>query len=146
MRYSQEVDYAMRFILVLAEPDKKLDASTISKCQNVTIKFTHKILRKLTEKGITLSIRGKHGGYKLARHVSKITLCDVIETIDGPIAIAKCVLDERYCNKNAADACPMHQCINWVSESLRAQLDSITFEDVLNYDYKHFENVLKEIS
>src|SRR5258706_14844345 len=66
-------------------------------------KFLEAILLELARRHITVSRRGKFGGYALARPASEITFAEVIRVIDGPLALAPCVsrLAFRKC-----DDCP----------------------------------------
>ena len=49
--------------------------------------YLEQILNRLTKTGLVKSIRGKHGGYELGRHPDQITLLEVIEVIEGKIAL-----------------------------------------------------------
>jgi Rrf2 family protein len=46
---------------------------------------------KLSHAGLLRSVRGAGGGFKLARPAAAINLADVIEAIEGPIAMTACV-------------------------------------------------------
>ncbi|MFE4666662.1 RrF2 family transcriptional regulator [Streptomyces sp. NPDC056716] len=87
MRISARADYAVRAVLELAvraggEPVK---AETVAAVQDIPHKFLEGILGDLRRGGIVESRRGGGGGYRLARDAAKITVADVIRTVDGPI-------------------------------------------------------------
>ena len=95
MRITQETDYGFRVILYLSKLGygEKIEAKSISKDQGIPLRFLLKLLRKLTRHGIIKSYRGVNGGYSLNRMPDEITLKDVIEAIDGPIFINRCLDD-----------------------------------------------------
>ncbi|MET8824859.1 Rrf2 family transcriptional regulator [Streptomyces sp. NPDC004610] len=87
MRISARADYAVRAVLELAvraggDPVK---AETIAAVQDIPHKFLEGILGDLRRGGIVESRRGGGGGYRLARDAAKLTVADVIRTVDGPI-------------------------------------------------------------
>ena len=98
MRITLESDYALRIITSLAEDNKVVDAKTLSDNTSVTLRFTLKILHKLVIAGLVTSYKGVKGGYKLAKAPEDITLKSVIELIDGPIFIARCLEGDEECS------------------------------------------------
>lgn len=133
MKITQEADYAIRIIISLAsiEVNEKLEAKVISETQNIPERFTLKILRKLTMKGITKSYRGVNGGYALNKSPENISLKDVIEAIDGNICLNKCLIDEDNCNKNAAAFCKVHKTLGNIQTVLAKELDGVTFKELI---------------
>jgi Rrf2 family protein len=63
--------------------------------------FLAKILKTLVDEGLVKSTRGPHGGYALAKPATGISFLEVIEAVEGPIALNVC-LDEDGCGKAAA--------------------------------------------
>ncbi len=136
MRITLESDYALRIVTAIAEGEDVIDAKTISAKTLVTQRFTLKILHKLVTGGLVLSFKGVKGGYKLAKEPTEITLKNVIELIDGPIAIARCVDSDESCSLNCdKTACIYHHIFDTVSYELAKKLDSITISDVINRTY-----------
>ena len=76
MKITQESDYAFRILLFLGNlgVGKKVDAKTISEAEGVTLRFTLKILRKLTIGKFVISFRGVNGGYALDKEPKEITM------------------------------------------------------------------------
>lgn len=133
MRITQEVDYALRVILYLSKLgyDKKIEAKAISEQENIPLRFLLKILRKLTHSKIIKSYRGVNGGYALNMMPENITLKDIIEVIDGPIYMNRCLCDPSYCNLNRANNCDVHNALAKVQSNLINDLKSINFDDIL---------------
>ena len=137
MRITLESDYALRILTVLAEQDDVIDANTLAEKTSVTARFTLKILHKLVKHGFVSSFKGAKGGYKLKLPTSQITLKSVIELIDGPIVIARCLETSETCSLNQdKTACIYHHIFNTISLDVAKKLDRITISDVINKNYR----------
>lgn len=136
MRITLESDYALRILTAMAESEGVTDAKTISANTSVTLRFTLKILHKLVGGGLVQSFKGVNGGYKLKLSPENITLKAVIELIDGPIAIARCLETEEGCSLNCdKTACVYHHIFDTISIDLAKKLDKITIRDVIGRTY-----------
>lgn len=136
MRITLESDYALRILTAMAAYDDVTDAKTISADTSVTIRFTLKILHKLVQGDLVQSYKGVNGGYKLKASPDEITLKQVIEMIDGPIAIARCLENEEGCSLNCdKSACDYHHIFDIISIDLANKLNKITINDVINKNY-----------
>ncbi len=136
MRITLESDYALRILTAMAGYDCVTDAKTISSDTSVTIRFTLKILHKLVQGDLVQSFKGVNGGYKLKVSPEDITLKKVIELIDGPIAIARCLDSDEGCSLNCdKSACDYHHIFDIISIELASKLNKITINDVINKNY-----------
>lgn len=127
MRITLEADYAIRMIDCLAASDEKCCAKTLSDRTGVSLRFALKILRKLCLAGIVYSRKGIQGGYELKRKPEEISLKDVIEAIDGPIAVNRCQLDHTCSRVGNPDRCAFHSLFSDLSEAVSDKLASVTF-------------------
>jgi FeS assembly SUF system regulator len=90
-----------------------------------------KVLKLLAKGGLISAQRGASGGYKLARRPSDISVAEIIETMDGPIAITDCSA------KNPAALCMIHKlcplCGGWnkVNVAVRDSLNKVSLADML---------------
>ena len=109
------------------------DAGSIAEETSVTPRFTLKILHKLVKGRLVISYKGAHGGYKLATAPESITLKSVIELIEGPIAIARCVDSSGACSLNHdKTACIYHHIFDNISMEIAEKLERITIKDVID--------------
>lgn len=133
MRITQEADYGLRVVLYLSKLGygEKIEAKVISEQESIPLRFLLKLLRKLTHTGIIKSYRGVNGGYALNKLPEDITLKNVIEAIDGPICVNRCMEDPSFCNANKVGKCLVHKALNKVQKSLQEELESITFKDMI---------------
>jgi Rrf2 family protein len=129
MRITQEADYAVRIIDCLARQKKRLDARVVSEMTGVTLRFTLKILRKLGLSGVVKSFKGVQGGYELAREPAQINLRQVIEAVDGPIVINRCLSGVLPCSNTESECgCYYHKIFSDVSKAIQDKFESINFE------------------
>ncbi len=132
MHMTQEADYAVRIVYCIAESGTRCDARTISEKMGVSLRFSLKILGKLVGSGILKSYKGQSGGYELARPPQDITLCDVIETVDGPYVINRCLRDGHDCSMNDTAACAFRHIYADISSTITKKLSDVTFEKLLS--------------
>ena len=101
MQIPRRVDYGLRAIIYLStqDPEKCCSIAEIARQQNVPKKFLEKIIQDLMRRGLIRSKRGACGGYTLARLPDQISFYDVIEALEGPIAVNVCMNEELSCDQ-----------------------------------------------
>ena len=107
MQITRQVDYVIRAVLYISKLEEAQRAATsqIAKEQHIPPSFLAKIISQLSIAGLLQTSRGARGGVTLARRPEEISLLDVVEAIDGPIALNECVTDEGACS--FGDDCPL---------------------------------------
>lgn len=132
MRITQEADYSLRVVLHLSKIGygEIVDAATIAEKEHLPLRFLLKLLRKLIASGIVKSYRGVKGGYALNKLPKDITLRDVVEAIDGPICVNRCIADPAYCNANRVGKCEIHNALAAIQMSFVKSLEKVNFEDL----------------
>ncbi|MDA8433087.1 MAG: Rrf2 family transcriptional regulator [Nitrospiraceae bacterium] len=107
MQITRETDYAIRCVYYLAGKTGNVTmVDEISKEMNIPKSFLAKILQKLSKAEIVKSYRGVKGGFAIARGPKEISLLDVIEAVQGPVAMNICALDETLCGFSST--CTIH--------------------------------------
>jgi Rrf2 family protein len=101
MQISRRVEYGLRAVIYLAgqELNKCCSITEIAHQQGVPKNFLEKIIQDLMRGGLIRSKRGSCGGYTLARPPETISFRDVIEAIDGPIAVNACMEEHVDCDQ-----------------------------------------------
>ncbi len=99
MQITRQADYALRAMLYLArlEPAKRAATSQIAEEQRIPPSFLAKIISQLSIAGLIHTSRGARGGVSLARQPEEISILEVVEAIDGPIALNECTGDPNAC-------------------------------------------------
>ena len=127
MRVTQEADYAIRMCLILDSIGEKTGAATLADVACITPKIALKVLRKLHEGGFVKSYKGAQGGYELTRSGDEIKVLEIIELIDGPVRISKCLECDHECSRNPCKLeCKMHVAFGAINDKLIENLGSIT--------------------
>lgn len=88
-----------------------------------------KILKKLVQAKLVLSERGVTGGYRLAKPADVISICEVVEAMDGPIAIASCV-DAEDMTCQSSKRCVSRGRWKPVNDVIRQSLSAMTVRDM----------------
>lgn len=98
MRLSSLADYAVVMMSAAARHGcgARLSATLLAGETGVPLPTAQKLMQKLAGAGLLSSLRGTGGGFKLTRPAAAINLADIIEAIEGPIAMTPCVETGRH--------------------------------------------------
>lgn len=127
MRLSSMADYAVVTMSAAARHcgGMRVSAAELAAETGLPVPTVQKLVSRLTAAGLLRSTRGVGGGLKLARPAAAITLADIIEAVEGPIALTQCVDDARAdCGLDACCAVRPHWPI--VNEALRGALAQVS--------------------
>ena len=132
MQFTKAEEYGIFGVLYLAEqPEGSITAlSEISELQDIPEKFLAKIFQSLSRTGIVRSHRGVRGGFSLSRPADQISISNVVESIQGPYFISKCLYIEEICDK--VD-CPLKALLNKAQTALMDVFDGHTIADLLKW-------------
>lgn len=130
MQIPRRVDYGLRAVIYLAtqDPKRNCSVSEIAAQQNVPRKFLEKIIRDLIRCGLVKSKRGPDGGYTLARTPREISFRDVIEALEGPIAVNVCLDPQLSCSH--LNRCAMFGVWNEVQRKIIEVFANTTLADL----------------
>ena len=125
MRLSNLADYA---VVTMSQAARhcgggRVSASELASETGLPAPTVQKLVSKLVGAGLLRSVRGAGGGLQLARPAAAITLADIVEAVEGPIALTACV--------EGTDCSVDHECLvrpHWplVNETLRSALAGIS--------------------
>ena len=127
MQITRQADYAIRAVLYVSKLGQNQRAATsqIALEEHIPPSFLAKIISQLSIAGLLQTSRGARGGVMLAKLPAEITLLDVVESIDGPIALNECVNDENGCS--FGEDCPLRPIWCDAQEELVNRLRSTNF-------------------
>ncbi len=102
MQFTKAEEYGIKGVLFLAEKAKNsvTPLSEISEAKNIPEKFLAKIFQSLSRTGIVRSHRGVRGGFTLSRNPEEISIKEVLEAIQGPYHLMKCINDTDICEES----------------------------------------------
>lgn len=112
-------EYAVKSLVFLATQDEEVRvmASEVAAAEQIPVNFVRKILEALAKTGLVKSYRGAGGGFTLGRAPEQITVRQVVEAVEGPLALNQCLTPGACSN---LPQCPMSQI--WM-EAQRAMED-----------------------
>jgi Rrf2 family protein len=130
MRISAKADYAVRAVIELAAAPEgtNLSAREIATAQSIPQNFLENILAELRRAGIVHTHRGPGGGSSLARPPERITVGEILLSIDGPLAAVRDLPPEELVYEGSARRLPEVWCR--VESCLHELLDAVTVAEL----------------
>jgi Rrf2 family protein len=97
MLFSTKAEYGVRLMVELGRRTETgpVALSAIAEAETLPLSYLEHLVAKLREAGLVTSTRGAHGGYRLARPAGEITMLEVVEALEGPIAPMECFHEAR---------------------------------------------------
>jgi len=142
MRLTSLSDYAVVLLAAAARyPARaRLSATLLATETGVPLPTAQKLTGRLAAAGLLVTARGAGGGFRLARDASDISLADIVEAVEGPIAMATCVDTSRHdCALEGACAVRPHMSI--VNDVVRGALASVSLSRLAQQTPAHPELV-----
>ena len=101
LRLSKKADYALMAMkhLALRADGSSASAREIAEAYDIPVELLAKVLQRLVHRGLLTSQQGTRGGYVLARPAQQISVADVIQAVDGPVAVTACSTDGEQCEQ-----------------------------------------------
>lgn len=99
LRVTKLTDYASVVLTVLASaPDTVLSATGLAERAGLEPPTVAKVLKPLAQAGLVQAFRGAAGGYRLARPANEISLVEIVEAMEGPLAMTECSIHDGHCD------------------------------------------------
>lgn len=132
MKISTRGRYAIRVMLDLAEHNngKYIPLMDIAKRQEISEKYLESIVASLSKNGFVRSLRGKGGGYQLAKSPADYTIGSILRLTEGSLAPVAC-LDNQPNQCERAGICRTLSMWEGLYEVIQNYLDGITLQDLL---------------
>ncbi len=132
LKLGKLTDYAIVVMVQLAREGENAarSASHLADKTALPEPTVAKVLKTLLKENLVSSVRGAQGGYKLARDPVALSVCEIVEAMDGPIAIVSCV-------EGSDDPCPAEQRCptkgKWdpVNRAIRGALKELSLADMM---------------
>jgi Rrf2 family protein len=136
MRLTHLADYAVVMMTAAARRDSQCDtesvrlsAAELSAETGVPLPTAQKLMGKLATAGLLIGARGAGGGYVLARPVTEISLADIVEAVEGPIALTMC--SDGVNHECVLDAhCRVKPHMGIVGEAVRGALGAVSLDQL----------------
>lgn len=132
LRLNRMTDYAIVVLGQMAQDVGRVrTAAALADATGVPVPTVSKLLKQMAGAALINAHRGAKGGYSLDRPAAGVTVTEIIQALEGPIALTACV-------DGAEDSCEVERCCpmrgNWnrVNRAIRAALDAVTLADMLD--------------
>ena len=131
MRLTHLADYAVVMMTAAARrpASARLSATELAEETGVPLPTAQKLMQRLAAHGLLTGTRGAGGGYALARPVSAISLADIVEAVEGPIAMTQCADGVNHdCILDAH--CRVKPHMGVVGEKVRGALGAVSLQEL----------------
>lgn len=125
LRLSKLTDYGTVVLAEMArQPERRHSAAELATTLHLAAPTVSKLLKQFARGGLVKSQRGAKGGYSLARPPEEITAVQIIDAIEGPVAITQCSMSHSRCGIESV--CGVGH--NWqrISLAIRGALSGVT--------------------
>lgn len=130
MEITKKAEYAISALLELAmNPGQYISSKEIASRQNIPANFLPQIVALLGNRGWVEGMRGPGGGVRLIGDPHRISVLEIVELIEGPIAITKCLSIGGSCTRE--DNCPLNPVWRKAQNAMLSVLAQTTLADVL---------------
>jgi FeS assembly SUF system regulator len=134
LKLNKLADYATVLLTSMASaPAEVCNGQALSQRTHIPAPTVAKVLKALTRGGLVRSSRGLHGGYQLARPAHRITVAEIVQALEGPIAITDCAVHGTGCE--IADGCRSRKAFRLIDSAIREALAAVTLADILGAEH-----------
>ena len=134
MRLTHLADYAVVMMAAAARRGgaERLSAAELAAETGVPLPTAQKLTGKLAAAGLLKSVRGANGGFTLARPVTEISLADIVEAVEGPIALTVCT-DHQHDDCALTATCRVKPHMGVVENALRGALGAVSLQTLASH-------------
>ncbi len=132
MKLSTRTRYGMRALMDLAihSSAQPVQLKEIAERQQISLPYLEHLIIPLIAAGFVKSIRGAHGGIKLARTTESVRLNEVMKVLEGPLAPVDCLRDSKSCPRSGM--CATQDIWDEMGKAMEKVLESTTLQDLVN--------------
>jgi FeS assembly SUF system regulator len=129
LRMSKLTDYGTMVLAELATNDHGLStASQVADATHLTLPTVSKLLKSLAHSGLVVSARGVQGGYALARPAATISAAEILDALEGPVALTDCSSSSGSCDLESF--CRVGTAWQRINHSIRKALEGVSLADL----------------
>ena len=128
LRMSKLTDYATVVLAHMAHERRIASAGELAEATQLTGPTVRKLLKTLARAGLVDSVRGPQGGYALARQPDRISAADIIDALEGPVAITECSAGIGHCDLEGV--CHVGSAWQRINRGIRTALSEVSLLDL----------------
>ncbi len=119
LHLTQKVDYGILLLTCIAK-EPNLSIKKIAEKSRISFSFLQKIAGLLHNAGLITSTRGKYGGYTISKAPDELNLKEVIEALEGKVAIVPCLKENSNCKHS--DYCAIRPTFRRINEEIQEHI------------------------
>lgn len=129
LRISRLTDYGTMILVHLAGPDVGLcSAGDVAAGTHLALPTVQKLLKTFAKSGLVSSVRGADGGYRLTRAPEEITAAEILNVLEGPVAITECSTEMHQCELEPL--CQVSSAWQKINRAIRNAMEDIRLSDL----------------
>ena len=131
MLISSKGRYALRLMIYIAafgDDEGKIALREVAERENISLKYLEQLVRPLMSAGLLKSVRGKGGGYMLARPAEEVRAGDILRAAEGSTSAVACEGLEGACGR--ADLCSTVKFWTGLEAAIDAYVDGVTLAEL----------------
>ena len=134
MKLSTKGRYGLKamFELALHYGEGPVPLKNIAESQGISDHYLEQLIAVLKKNGLVTSVRGAQGGYMLTNTPDKITVGEIIRTLEGDISPSDCITDNQAIKCERKESCVTKMVWIKIRDSINNVIDSITLQDMVD--------------
>ena len=129
LRISRLTDYGTMILVHLAGPSVgQCSASDVAAGTHLALPTVQKLLKTFAKSGLVSSVRGADGGYRLMRAPEEITAAEILNVLEGPVAITECSTEMHQCELEPL--CQVGSAWQKINRAIRNAMENIRLSDL----------------
>ena len=140
MLISSKGRYALRLMIYIAafgDEDGKIALREVAERESISLRYLEQLVRPLMHAGLLRSVRGKGGGYVLAKPASEVTAGDILRVAEGASSTVACDGLEGTCMR--ADLCSTVKFWTGLERAIDDYVDGVTLADLARVPEIHLD-------
>ncbi len=132
MQITRQSEYAIKTLLELARIPfgQTMPTGEIAEEQDIPEVFLKKTIQMLVRGGLVATQRGAQGGVRLSVSAEQVTIMDIIEAVEGPLAINPCLTKGNHCQNESL--CQLRPVLERAQSALKKELSRETLQEILD--------------
>lgn len=132
MKLTSRTEYALLALIYLtrANTDNYVSADVIATAQSIPYKYLEQILLALNRSHFLRSAKGPHGGYKLAKKPSEISVAEIVRLFDGPLAPSESASQYFYKETPLSKEEKLIDVLREIRDCAAGKLENTTLADI----------------
>ena len=137
MLISTKGRYAMRLMIDVAQLQEEgaVSLREIAQIEDISLKYLEQLVRPLTQAKILVGVRGKNGGYRLAKPAAEIPAGEILRAVEGTTVPVACSALETGCERGAA--CNAARFWAGLDRVIEEYVDGVTLAELLHDEPQH---------